>query len=128
MASGSVQSLWKPNWRNRSRCQQRSKQVRNDPEGHMWIPVRAWFQSTQGHCCVFRRAGGSEEGHPPPARSLFGLTSPIPSLKSAPEPGCRRLPERTEHLPAGAGRDTPSGMDTLPFVWTHTHQLNIKVF
>lgn len=62
-------------------------------------------------CCVFRGAGGSEEGHLSPARSVLGLPGPIPSIKSAPEPGHTRLSERPEHLPPGAGRDTPTGRD-----------------
>lgn len=58
---------------------------------------------------VVRRQGSSEEGHPPPAWSMFGLTGSIPSVNTAPEAGRARLSERPEHLPPGAGKHTPTG-------------------
>lgn len=58
---------------------------------------------------VFRGAGNPQKGNPPPPGSLFGLASSVPSFNSAPEAGPTGLPERPQHLPAGAGRHPPTG-------------------
>lgn len=67
---------------------------------------------------VVRGPGGSQEGDPPPAWSVFGLTGSIQGLRAAPEPGRTGLPEGPEHLPAGAGRHTPTGR-TAGRHWEH---------
>lgn len=106
--SGSAQSPWRPNWRDRSKHLRRSRQVRQRPRPHqdhslllfVWMVVMV---------TVFRGAGGSQEGNPPPAGSLSGLTSSVPSLNAAPGSGPAGLPEGPGHLPAGAGTRPPTG-------------------
>lgn len=61
---------------------------------------------------VLRGAGGSEEGDPSSARSVFRLSGSIPSVNTASETGGTRLPESSGHLPAGAGTHPPTGRTT----------------
>lgn len=74
-----------------------------------WRLLAAFIVAVMITDVVGRGGGSSEEGDPPAARSVFGLARSVPSITSSPEPGKRRLPERSEHLPPGAGGDASTG-------------------